>query len=535
VFDLTTGAADTAEWLRRKFAGARAAAFVPDTGLAMSATFGKSTKWFAVNRGSAHALHPPANSLPRWHRDWTSLAYFVPLDSTIGIGSGGPTHDVHVDGMVTGLDWTPSGDAAYATVLHDDGLTSLVRVPLDAAPTLVRSALDASPSFNSLAFSPDGRTMYLALASDTTPDVRVRHDPEAPGRELDIYAIDLPNGKPRPVVRAPGDDCCPMVADGYLYWTHNTPGAAVVVMPREGGVPRVVAEHGFLPRWSPDGRQIAFTRGYFRLADYGLDMDNWVVGADSGGSAPAPQVTGYGEDMGAVWSPDGRWIAYHSHRSRNAEPLYDSPGRTDDIWMRRAGDSAEVRVTDFGWEVGPPVWAPDSRRLLFISWDKGGTPRIAKPWIVTIDPQSGRTLSAKRVPLPEGVTSVVDVAWPRSGEQIAFNARVDASHQALWVSRANGSGARKLADVASYTYGGIDWTPDGEEILYGALADGRMQIFAIPSAGGTPRQLTRGDVNLLQPSVSPDGRFVAATRLPWRKELRRTKLSALAGRKPSAN
>jgi Tol biopolymer transport system component len=424
---------------------------------------------------------------------------------------------------------------AYATVLHEDGLTSVFSATPEGETHQVRGGLDASPGVNTLAFSPDGRTMYLALASDTIPDLRARHDPEAPGRELDIYAIDLPNGKPRAVVRAPGDDCCPTAADGYLYWTHNAPRPEVVVLPRDGSAaPRVVADHGFLPRWSPDSRQISFTRAYYRLADYGLDMDNWAVGADAGASPAAPQVVGYGEDMGAVWSPDGRWLAYHSHRSRDPVPLYDSQGRTDDIWLRRVGDSTEIRVTDFGWEVGPPAWAPDSRRLLFISWDKGGTPRIAKPWIVTIDPASGRSTGAKRVPLPPGVTSVVDVAWARTGEEIAFNARVDATHQALWVSRADGSGARKIADLASYTYGGIDWTPDGKEVLVGALTGGHMEIFAVPSSGGTPRQLTRDSLNLMQPSVSPDGRFVAATRLLWRKELRRTKLSALTGRKPSA-
>ena len=61
-------------------------------------------------------------------------------------------------------------------------------------------------------------------------------------------------------------------------------------------------------------------------------------------------------------------------------------------------------------------------------------------------------------------------------------------------------------------------------MTYGALADDRMQIFAVARTGGAPRQVTHGDVNIMHPSVSPDGRFVAASRIPWRKELRLIKL-----------
>jgi Tol biopolymer transport system component len=51
-----------------------------------------------------------------------------------------------------------------------------------------------------------------------------------------------------------------------------------------------------------------------------------------------------------------------------------------------------------------------------------------------------------------------------------------------------------------------------------------MQIFAISRNGGAPRQITHSVVNLMHPSVSPDGRLVAASEIPWHKELWRIKL-----------
>ncbi|HEX7139042.1 MAG TPA: hypothetical protein VF219_14395 [Vicinamibacterales bacterium] len=469
-------------------------------------------------------LSLPPKALARWSPGGSSLAYFVRGESTIALGPPDSPKTIRVDGAVNGLEWTPSGEALYAVVLHDDGLSALQKISAGGTVTIVRASLDASPFFNSLAFSPDGATVYLALASDGAPAVAVRHNPDAPHRDLDIYALDTRTSQLRAVVQAPGDDFCPYVAAGALYWTHNDPRAEVVVFPLTGGGElHAVADHGFLPRWSPDGRQIAFTRGYHRLADYGLDMDGWVVGVDASGAVASPArawITGFGEDMGPVWSPDGRWVAYHSHRSATAVPLYQSEGRTDDTWLMLASGGPEIRLTDFGFEVGPPDWAPDGRRLIFDSWEKDGVPRFAKPWIITIDPTTGRPISSTRMPLPPGVAGITGEAWAPAGDEIAFVERIDDVRRALWVAHVDGSASQKLVDFQCYTIGGVAWTPDGKQLLYGAIVDDRMQIFAVARAGGAPRQLTHDAANMMHPSVSPDGRLVAASRIPWHKELR---------------
>jgi Tol biopolymer transport system component len=247
-----------------------------------------------------------------------------------------------------------------------------------------------------------------------------------------------------------------------------------------------------------------------------------VVGVDASGQVlarPHEWITGFGEDMGPVWSPDGRWVAYHSHRSATAVPLYESPGRTDDIWLKQVSGAPEIRLTDFGFEVGPPDWAPDGRHLIFDSWDKDGVPRFAKPWIITIDPSTGQPLGSQRMPLPPGVAGITGESWSPQGNEIAFVERIDGTRRALWISRTDGSGARKLVEFQSYTIGGVAWTPDSKELLYGALTDDRMQIFVVSRQGGPARQLTHDKANVMHPSVSPDGRSVAASRIPWRKEL----------------
>ncbi len=51
-----------------------------------------------------------------------------------------------------------------------------------------------------------------------------------------------------------------------------------------------------------------------------------------------------------------------------------------------------------------------------------------------------------------------------------------------------------------------------------------MQLFAIPRAGDSPRRLTNDPSNLFHPQVSPDGRWIARTRMQQAKEIWRLKL-----------
>jgi Tol biopolymer transport system component len=171
-------------------------------------------------------------------------------------------------------------------------------------------------------------------------------------------------------------------------------------------------------------------------------------------------------------------------------------------------------------------WSPDGTRLIFDSWEKGGASRASKPWIATLEPETGRVLSVERLPLPPAVQSVEWEAWSPTGDEIALTAYVSRDRRALWVVSPDGTKAEKLLEYSSSTYGGLDWTPDGETLVYSALAEGRMQLFALPRAG-PPRQLTREPAILLHPQVSPDGRWIACTRTLqtktlWKLPLKRT-------------
>jgi Tol biopolymer transport system component len=489
--------------------------------------------WFLPQEDGEHLSSIPADAIPICARSASELAYYrkdAP-DQAVFIDLRGRVRDYSVAGRVTAMAFSPDGGYFYALLFLPSGESSLIRIDANTGQSqVIASHLDASPLPERMAISADGKKLYLPLATDGRPDNAARQQPGS-DRWLKIYALDLTTGARQQLVSTPGeDDDAPTVAGNNLYWVRTAYRDSIVLLPSSGGDPKEVVAEGELPMWSPDSHRIGYFFGGARQADWGLDLDDAVVAIDDQGnraSDPAVIVSGNGEDFSPAWSPDGTWIAFHSHRSPVPTPQYGDPNSTDDVYLRRADDvhAPEIRLTDFGWETGPAYWSPDGKKLLFNSWDRNGLPGIDKLWVLTIDPGTGRVVDTIKLPLPSEIRSASSAAWSPDGTQIAVEDNRGGQDRSLWTMNVDGSHAQKLLDYKGTTYDGLDWMADGSSVVYSALADGRMQLFAIPKIGGVPRQLTQDPGNLLHPKVSPDGKWIACTRIVQSKQIWRRKLN----------
>jgi len=471
----------------------------------------------------------PANVDPRWSPDLSRVA-FVPSGAREAIRVVDDTGDRNhaLPGVVSALEWSPDGERLYALSHDDGGLSTLSRVDVNSGRVdRVVSGLDAPRRAHSIGVSPDGTALFLPLASEGSPATEARHLPRV-DRDLDIYRVRVADGALAVTVDSPGEEISVAVVGETLYWTRSRHQQSIVALPSTGGEAHLVAEGGQISYWSPGGNRVAFTIGDLRATDSPLNFDVDVIDVDGDArpiAEPRRLIVGYHEDFTPAWSPDGAWLAYHSHRSPGPVASYMGEGSTDDVFLLRAGAATteEIRLTDFGWEVGMIDWSPDGRRLAFATWDRGGAPGLAKPWVARLNVESGQGLGFERVPFPAPLRSVRVLAWSPVADELAIENDDGGGAQSIWTLGLDGD-ARKLVDIECATYCGLDWTPDGETIVFSALVEDRMQLFAIARSGGEPRQLTHDSGSVLLPQVSPDGEWITATRISLDRELMRRSL-----------
>lgn len=515
--DLVAGVADAAR-LRGPLDAVENVVFDADSQPIRLGTLNGVRAWY---RGTLALDDIPTDAVPAWSRDGAQLAYFRTSEPEGGVRAGpmGKIRRLDVPGRLAALAWAPDGRSLGVLTRSADFSSALGVVSLEGAGghRRVADALDAAWYPGRIAFTPDGREIIVPLVGEGPAVPARRHDPAA-DRDLDLWAIDVTSGSRRVVAATTGDDFAPVAAAGALFWTSGDIRPSVAIMPIDGGDARDLVTPGEMPRWRPDGRQIAFTIGGWRLRDMALPLDTSLIDVDADGapaSSPRPFITGFHEDFTPAWSPDGRWLVYHSHRSPEPVSAYAAPGSTDDLWLRPVGGTAgdERRLTSFGYESGSADWSPDGRRLAFVSQERGATAGISKAFVIDIDPRTGALIGTRALQLPPEILSAQTVSWSPNGASLAVEAREGLRRHAIWVVQLSTGAARRVTSHEAVTFGGVDWTPDGGQLVYGALADGAMQIFRVAAEGGTPRRLSRGEGTFFLPQVSPDGRWVASTRV----------------------
>ncbi len=135
----------------------------------------------------------------------------------------------------------------------------------------------------------------------------------------------------------------------------------IYTMPIAGGRPTRISSglaFDMQPRFSPDGRLIAFT------SDRGGGDNIWVMNADGSGARAITKET-FRLSNAPTWSPDGQYIAARKHFTTQR-----SLG-TGEIWLYHVSGVGEgVPLVErpnpqFQKELGEPAYAPDGRSIYF--------------------------------------------------------------------------------------------------------------------------------------------------------------------------
>ena len=290
------------------------------------------------------------------------------------------------------------------------------------------------------------------------------------------------------------------------------------------------------PQISPDGRRVAFvmTTASEERDEYLSNV--WVVAADGG--EPRRFTAGPTRDTLPRWSPDGRWLAFVSDRG---------PKKKSQLYAMPADGGEAIQLTDlangvFGqWGV---AWSPDSTRLAFVArvggWqepereeDRGksrpahvisalkyrfegiGFTYDRRPHIFVV-----RVAGGAPTQITDGDFPDVWPTWAPDGTRIAFAAERHETRDidvkdAIYEVAADGGEPRRISRTLAPMWAPT-YSPDGRAIVHAGMRvaeDGyNFLVFLQPADGGEWICLTEGmdqsAWDAVPPAWSADGEWV---------------------------
>jgi dipeptidyl aminopeptidase/acylaminoacyl peptidase len=259
------------------------------------------------------------------------------------------------------------------------------------------------------------------------------------------------------------------------------------------------------PELSPDGRAIVFTRADADWKTGKRVSHVWRVASD-GGSAPMQLTSGAGGEgeKDPRWSPDGKTIAFTAKRGDD---------EFDQIYLLPIDGGESRRLTTHASAVSQISWAPDGSSIYFSAPEAKTVDDKARDkarddvyaydenykqthlWIVRVSGPGNDDESQ----ITSGDYSVRSYRISDDGKKIAFHRAPtpllgSGDESEVWVMNANGSGALQLTKNTVQETGAAV-SPDGSQVLFISGSNAKFEtyyngrLFLVPTAGGTARVL----------------------------------------------
>ena len=330
----------------------------------------------------------------------------------------------------------------------------------------------------------------------------------------EIYTVGKDGGMARRLTSGPGYSSFPRFSpDGkQIAFTSQYDGnTEVYIMPAEGGAPKRLTTSATLGRddisdrmgpnnlvmaWENTKPLVVFRSRMKSFNDFIGSL--FTVGLD----AELPQQLPVPRGGFVSFSPDDSKMAYNRVFREFRTWKHYRGGMADDIWIYDFKTGATENLTDNPAQDICPMWGPDNK-IYFIS-DRDNRMNL---FVIDLATKETRQLTH---------FTDFDIKFPSIGkdsivfEQAGYIWRYDlASGQAtpvpIEIKEDFAIGRSALVDAAKHIET-VNLAPDGERSITVARGD----LFSVPAKNGTPRNLTKTSGAHERDAVwSPDGKWIA--------------------------
>jgi dipeptidyl aminopeptidase/acylaminoacyl peptidase len=270
------------------------------------------------------------------------------------------------------------------------------------------------------------------------------------------------------------------------------------------------------PHVSPDGKRVVFVRVSVNEKKDGYDTALWMV-ATTGSDEPV-RLTNGKQDSQPRWSPDGKWIAFVRGPAPGAgggEAGKSKPPAAQLALLSLAGGEAWI-ITDLPRSGSNPVWSPDGKQIAFLC--------DANPEDLAKKPKKDPADEAER---ESDVKIITRAIYRFNGQGYLDFKRPDHIWILDVPATADAKAARRQLTSGTFDEQGPVFTPDGKSIVFSTDRNPepyydlpKTEIMTVPVAGGTPQSLATLNLNVSgDMALSPDGKrlaFVASGEQPVR-------------------
>jgi dipeptidyl aminopeptidase/acylaminoacyl peptidase len=263
------------------------------------------------------------------------------------------------------------------------------------------------------------------------------------------------------------------------------------------------------PRWSPDGKTIAFLSARPAAGETG-DPKTQVWLLPLGGGEPRRLTSLLNGVSSFLWSPDGSKMVVISRTGpsdtakspsdvrhyAHANYKFNDTGWFDDkkthLWIVDAATGRASQITSGeDWNDNDPQWSPDGKRIAFVSNRTGKAFDEDRNTDVFVIDAAGGPLT-KISDHAEGDTSP---RWSPDGQTIAFLSAVpEKSHPRIWLAPSSGNAASKTAaDNVDLIPTQLRWAEGGKALYFETGYKGTSQLFRVDLASRRAAPITTGD------------------------------------------